>query len=36
MDEKRDALELWAAKVEAILNPPPSNVVPLHADQVAV
>lgn len=36
MDEKRDALERWAAKVEAILNPPPSNVVPLHADRAAV
>lgn len=35
MDEKRDALERWAAKVETILNPPPSNVVPLHSDRVA-
>jgi integrase len=28
--EKRDALERWAAKVTAIINPPPVNVVPMR------
>ena len=29
-DEKREALELWAAVLRDIANPPPSNVVPLR------
>lgn len=35
MDEKRDALERWAARVESIVNPPPPNVVPFQVDRVA-
>jgi integrase len=31
-DEKREALELWNAKLRAPVNPPPSNVVPLRAE----
>jgi hypothetical protein len=31
-DEKRHALELWAAKLRSIINPPPENVVPLRAE----
>lgn len=27
-DEKRDALELWAARLQSIVEPPPSNVLP--------
>ena len=29
-DEKREALEKLAARIERILNPPPSNVEPIH------
>lgn len=29
LDEKRRALELWAARLNAIVNPPPANVVPM-------
>jgi integrase len=29
-DEKREALELWAARLRSIVDPPPSNVVPLR------
>jgi integrase len=28
LDEKRQALELWAARLRSIVTPPPSNVVP--------
>jgi hypothetical protein len=28
--EKRRALELWTARLRSIVEPPPSNVVPLH------
>ena len=28
-DEKREALELWAAKLRSIVEPPPENVVPM-------
>ncbi|WP_162801137.1 tyrosine-type recombinase/integrase [Azospirillum brasilense] len=35
LDEKRDALERWAAKVVGIVNPPPANVVQLHPDRAA-
>jgi integrase len=31
LDEKRQALELWAARLRSIVNPPPSNVVALRA-----
>jgi integrase len=31
LDEKREALELWAARLKQILNPPPNNVVQLYA-----
>jgi integrase len=30
LDEVREALELWNAKLESIVNPPPPNVVPLR------
>jgi integrase len=30
-DEKRHALDLWAARVRDIVTPPPANVVPLNA-----
>lgn len=30
LDEKRDALELWAARLRSIVNPPTPNVVPLR------
>ncbi len=37
-DEKREALELWAARLRSIVEPPPtekeSNVVPLRGAQV--
>jgi hypothetical protein len=29
-DEKREALELWAAKLRDIVDPPPSNVIKLR------
>ena len=31
LDEKREALELWAARLRSIVDPPPSNVVQLAA-----
>jgi integrase len=31
LDEKRHALELWAARLKSIVEPPPPNVVPLSA-----
>jgi integrase len=31
LDEKREALELWAARLKKIVNPTPRNVVQLHA-----
>jgi hypothetical protein len=31
IDEKRDALERWAARLKHIVNPEPSNVVQLRA-----
>ena len=31
LDEKREALQLWAARLHGIINPEPTNVVPLHA-----
>jgi integrase len=31
LDEKREALELWAARLREIVTPPPRNVVKLHA-----
>jgi integrase len=34
-DEKRDALERWAASLRTILEPPPDNVVALPAGKVA-
>jgi hypothetical protein len=32
-DEKREALDAWAAHVECLVNPPEDNVVPLRAAQ---
>jgi integrase len=29
LDEKREALELWAARLRTIVEPPPANVIPL-------
>ena len=29
LDEKREALELWAARLRSIVSPTPDNVVPL-------
>ena len=34
LDEKRHALELWATKLRAIIEPPPDNVVPMRAQGV--
>jgi hypothetical protein len=31
LDEKRQALELWAARLRAIVEPPPANVIDLKA-----
>lgn len=31
LDEKREALDKWAARLRSIVSPPPSNVVPLQA-----
>jgi hypothetical protein len=31
LDEKREALELWAARLKTIVEPPPNNVVALRA-----
>jgi integrase len=30
-DEKRHALDLWAGRVRNIVEPPPANVIPIHA-----
>jgi hypothetical protein len=30
LDEKREALELWSARLRSIVEPPPHNVVVLH------
>jgi hypothetical protein len=35
LDEKREALRLWARRLRSIVSPPPPNVVPLHAEQGA-
>jgi integrase len=35
LDEKREALELWAARLRSIVEPPPPNVVPLGAGWAA-
>lgn len=32
LDEKREALELWGARLRSIVEPAPPNVVPLHAN----
>ena len=34
IDEKRHALELWAARLRSIVSPPPANVVPLKTRAV--
>jgi integrase len=34
VDEKRRALELWAARLNTIVNPPPLNVVPMGKKRV--
>ena len=31
LDEKREALQLWAARLRSIVSPSPANVVSLHA-----
>jgi len=31
MNEKRQALELWAARLRSIVEPPPENVIPIRA-----
>jgi integrase len=31
LDERREAMERWAQRIGEIVNPPPANVVPLHA-----
>lgn len=33
LDEKRHALELWAARLRSIVTPPPDNLVPLRKKQ---
>jgi integrase len=35
LDEKREALELWAKRVREIVSPPPENVVPFEPARVA-
>ena len=35
LDEKREALELWAAWLRQIVDPPPANVVPIRKDATA-
>jgi integrase len=35
LDEKREALELWAARLREIVDPPPGNVVPLRPGAAA-
>jgi hypothetical protein len=32
LDEKREALELWAARLRSIVEPTPSNVIALRAN----
>ena len=34
LDEKREALELWAARLRSIVSPAPANVVPLKTRAV--
>jgi integrase len=34
-DEKREALELWAGRLRSIVDPPPSNVVPLRSREAS-
>ena len=34
LDEKREALELWAARLRSIVSPTPANVVPLKTRAV--
>jgi hypothetical protein len=31
LDEKREALELWATRLRSIVSPPPDNVIKLRA-----
>ena len=31
LDEKREALSLWATRLKSIVEPPPSNVIALRA-----
>ena len=33
LDEKREALQLWAARLRSIVSPSPANVVSLHAER---
>jgi integrase len=35
MDEKREALQLWAPRLRGIVDPPPTNVVASHAERGA-
>jgi len=35
LDEKREALQLWAARIRDIVEPPPSNIVPLRPGAAA-
>jgi integrase len=35
LDEKREALDLWAARLDEIVSPPPDNIVPLRAGAAA-
>jgi integrase len=35
LDEKREALELWAGRIREIVNPPPTNIVPLRQGAAA-
>ena len=35
LDEKREALDLWAARIDEIVSPPPDNIVPLRAGAAA-
>lgn len=35
LDEKREALDLWAARLGEIVSPPPDNIVPLRAGAAA-
>jgi integrase len=31
LDERREAMERWAQRIGEIVNPPPANIIPLHA-----